>query len=200
MLALEVDHEHDVGGGVDGAETVEVLEEPLMLAADHGLLLLDVLVHRAVRLHALNFLHALHGALDGLEVGQGAAEPALGDEGLAAGLGRFLDGFLGLLLGADEEDVAALGRGSGEEFAGFFHLNDRLGQVDDVDAVAGLEDESLHLGVPATGLMAEMNACFEEFFDSDGAHVVDTASWYWATTLARVRLRFPSGGRAGLFS
>ena len=127
MLALEVDHEHDVGSCVDGAETVEVLEEPLMFAADHGLLLLDVLVDRAVRLHALDFLHALHGALDGLEVGQGAAEPALSDERLSTSLGRLLDGFLGLLLGAHEQDVAALGRGGGQELAGLFDLADRLG-------------------------------------------------------------------------
>ena len=37
-----------------------------------------------------------------------------------------------------------------------------LGQVDDVDAVARAVDVGLHLGVPAMGLVAEMNARFEE--------------------------------------
>jgi hypothetical protein len=45
-----------------------------------------------------------------------------------------------------------------------------------VDAVPGLEDELLHLRVPTTGLVSEMNACFEEFLDTDAdaAHVLLT--------------------------
>jgi hypothetical protein len=38
----------------------------------------------------------------------------------------------------------------------------RLRQVDDVDVVAGAEDVLRHLRVPAVGLMAEMNASFQE--------------------------------------
>ena len=34
----------------------------------------------------------------------------------------------------------------------------RLGEIDDVDAAALGEDESLHLRIPATGLVAEVNA------------------------------------------
>jgi ribosomal protein S2 len=37
-----------------------------------------------------------------------------------------------------------------------------LGEVDDVDVVAGAEDERRHLGVPAVALVAEVDAGFEE--------------------------------------
>ena len=43
--------------------------------------------------------------LDGVEIRQGAAEPAFGDIILAAFLGGFLHGLLGLFLGADEQDA-----------------------------------------------------------------------------------------------
>jgi hypothetical protein len=35
-------------------------------------------------------------------------------------------------------------------------------QVDDVDAIAIHEDEWLHLGVPATGLVPKVNARFQK--------------------------------------
>ena len=37
-----------------------------------------------------------------------------------------------------------------------------LGEVDDVDVVAGAEDVIAHLRVPAVGLMAEVNASFQK--------------------------------------
>jgi hypothetical protein len=45
-----------------------------------------------------------------------------------------------------------------QEVAGGFQLNEGLAEVDDVNAIAGVEDEGLHLGIPAPGLMAEMDA------------------------------------------
>src|SRR6478672_9086371 len=38
----------------------------------------------------------------------------------------------------------------------------RLGQVDDVDVVAGAIDEGRHLGVPAVRLVTEVNASFQK--------------------------------------
>jgi hypothetical protein len=77
---------------------------------------------------------------------------------------------LGLLLGADEQDFPALTHGLEQEHARGFQLRDRLAQVDDVDPVAGLEDERLHLGVPTTGLVSEMDTRFEQLLQSDGQH------------------------------
>jgi hypothetical protein len=45
-----------------------------------------------------------------------------------------------------------------------------LAEIDDVDAVARVKDERLHLGIPALGLMAEMDAGVQQFLNSDGAH------------------------------
>ena len=118
---------------------------------------------RAVGFHLLDLLQAGDGALDGREIGQGAAEPALGDIKLAAFLGGFLDGLLGLLLGADEQDLAALADGLAQEVAGGFQLGERLAEVDDVNAVARVEDERLHLGVPTLGLVSEMDAGIQQF-------------------------------------
>ena len=63
--------------------------------------------------------------------------------------------------------LSAFGDGLGREIAGRFQLRQRLAQVDDVNAVAGIEDELLHLGVPTFGLVSEMNTCFQQFFNSD---------------------------------
>src|SRR4030095_1039273 len=43
--------------------------------------------------------------------------------------------------------------GGHEKTAGGFELRQCLAEVDDVDPVAGIEDELLHLGVPTLGLM-----------------------------------------------
>jgi hypothetical protein len=40
-------------------------------------------------------------------------------------------------------------------------LIERLAQVNDVDAVASIENEAFHARVPAFGLMAKVNTCFQ---------------------------------------
>jgi hypothetical protein len=47
-----------------------------------------------------------------------------------------LDGLLGLLLGAHEEDLAALGSGLTQEGVGLVGIKQGLLEVEDVDAVA----------------------------------------------------------------
>ena len=89
---------------------------------------------------------------------------------LAAFLGGVLDGLLGLLLGADEQHFAAFAHGRREEIAGGFQLVERLAQVNDVNAVAGVEDEGLHLGVPAFGLVSKMDAGIQQFLNSNTNH------------------------------
>ena len=60
---------------------------------------------------------------------------------------------------------------------GFLHevvcnvdVSDCLLKVNDVDAVAFREDEALHLRVPATGLMAKVNARFQQLAHGDDCH------------------------------
>ena len=91
-------------------------------------------------------------------VRQQTAEPAVRDIGHADAAGLLGDGVLRLLLGADEEDRAAALREVARKVVCLLEQLGGLGQVDDVDAAALGEDEALHLRVPATGLVAEVDA------------------------------------------
>ena len=82
------------------------------------------------------------------------------------------DGILGLLLGADEQDRAAVGDEVADERVGGLDPRQRLVQIDDVDAVALTEDESLHLRVPAPGLVAEVDAGLQQLLHRDDSHGV----------------------------
>ena len=67
----------------------------------------------------------------------------------------------GLPLGADEQDAAALGDGVADGLERAMQHRHGLGQIDDVDVVAGAEDVLAHPRVPAVGLMAEVHASFQ---------------------------------------
>jgi hypothetical protein len=96
------------GRAVHVLDAADVLLELFHLAGEHQLLFL---AHgfEAGFLLGLHVLQALDGGLDGLEVGQHAAQPALVDVGHAGALGFHGDGLAGLALGADHEDGAAVG-------------------------------------------------------------------------------------------
>ena len=113
-----------------------------------------------------------HTGADGAEVGEHAAQPTVVHIEHAAALGLGLDGLLGLLLGADEQDALALHGDVAHEVVGFVDLADGLLQVDDVDAVALGEDVLSHLGVPAAGLVAEVNAGLQQLLHGDDCHFV----------------------------
>jgi hypothetical protein len=89
---------------------------------------------------------------------------------LVAGLGGFFHGFLGLLLGANEENLAALATGGREKITGRLQLRERFAQVDDVNPVTRLEDELLHLGIPALGLVPKMDTRLQQFFKANTQH------------------------------
>ena len=76
--------------------------------------------------------------------------------------GGFGDGLLGLALGADEQDAAALGDGVAHDLQSLVQHRDGLGQVDDVDAVPLAVDELAHAGVPTLRLVTVVNASFEQ--------------------------------------
>ena len=81
---------------------------------------------------------------------------------LTRGHGGLRDDVRGLALGAHEEDLLAPGDGLTDKLRRGDELNRRLLQVDDVDAVLLAEDVGLHLRVPTTGLVTEVDAGFEE--------------------------------------
>ncbi len=59
------------------------------------------------------------------------------------------------------------GREVRDELGGLLEHLQGLLQVDDVNAVALAEDVLLHLGVPALGLMPEVNSRFEQLLHGD---------------------------------
>ena len=107
---------------------------------------------------------------DGLEVGQHAAQPALGHVVLARSRGVLGDDALGLLLGAHEQHVPAGAHDLVDHGARLLDALERLLQVDDVDAVPLHEDEALHLRIPAARLVPEVNSRFEQVLHGDFGH------------------------------
>ena len=157
MLLLRVDDEHrarQAAHRLDAAQRLLQLDA-LTLEAEH--FLLGQALEGAVLGHLFDRPQALDRALDRLEVGERAAEPAVGHVVLTGALGLFLNDFLRLLLGADEQHRLARRHRVDDELVGLVEQLDRVLQVDDVDAVARGENEFFHLGVPPLGLVTEVN-------------------------------------------
>ena len=171
-LAVRVDDEDGARLALHLADATERRLELVELLGQQRGLLLRQPVEVAGLLARLELVEQADPLLDGHEVGEHAAEPALGHVRLA-GADRLLhDRLLRLLLGADEQDVVAAGDGLGDELQRRVQALDRLGEVDDVDPVALREDERAHLGVPAPGLVAEVDAGLKELAHRDGGHCV----------------------------
>ncbi len=115
-------------------------------------------------------LSFLIDALDGVEIGEHAAQPAF-DHIETAALRSFLeDHFAGLFLGADEQNRTTAANNFTHFLLGLFEGIDRLLQIDNVDAVARRENERLHFGVPAAGLMTKMYPGFKQFANLGSEH------------------------------
>jgi hypothetical protein len=99
---------------------------------------------------------------DGLPVGERAAEPARIDVVLRRLLGRLGDSILSLAFGADEQDAPAIGDRVAHRLQRTVQHRHGLGEVDDVDIIAGAEDVFRHLRIPAMGLMAEVDASLQQ--------------------------------------
>ena len=76
----------------------------------------------------------------------------------------------------DEQDrAAALGRRCGRRRTACCDQLERLLQVDDVDAAPLREDEAAHLGVPAAGLVAEVNSGLQKLAHGDDGHRISSS-------------------------
>ena len=125
-----------------------------------------------VEVNLLEFLHALNALGDGAEVGQHTTEPAVVHVGHVHAGCLLSDNFLSLLLGTHEQDVATVCDGRLNSLVCLVDEGEGLLQVDDVDAVALGQDETLHLRVPTAGLVTEVNAGVQHFTHSYDGHVV----------------------------
>jgi hypothetical protein len=120
--------------------------------------------------HPVELVEALDARADGLEVREHAAQPALGHVVLRAARRVLGDHELGLLLRAHEQHVPAAAHDLGDRRARVLDALERLLQIDDVDAVPLHEGESLHLRIPSSRLVPEVNTRFEQVLHDDLGH------------------------------
>ena len=118
--------------------------------------------------HGLEFFQPLQPVADRAVVV--SAQPALGDVGHAAPGGFPLDEFLGLALGADEEDQPPLGNDLRDVAVAAEQAADGFPEVNDVDQVALAVDVRPHLGVPTAGPVPVVDAGVEQFLDLNDGH------------------------------
>src|SRR5215470_2638321 len=162
VLLVGIDHEQEVGQAAHVLDAAERAIELVALALQREPLLLGVALGLARREHLVELAQPRDRLRDRLPVGQRAAEPARIDVVLRALLGCLGDGVLRLALGADEQDASAIGDRVAHRLQRAVQHRHGLGEIDDVDVVAGAEDVFRHLRIPAVGLMAEMHAGFQQ--------------------------------------
>ena len=104
------------------------------------------------------------------------------------GINALADSLLCLLLGADEQQGLAVLRQLTDEVISLFQLADGLLQVNDIDAVALGVDVGSHLGVPAAGLVTEVDARLQQ-----GLHGYDVRICH-SVEFLQINFVFTSGG------
>jgi len=98
------------------------------------------------------------------------------DIGHATAFRLFADRVLRLLLGPDEQDVAPSHDQIPDLRTDVLDHSHGLLEVDDMNPVPCPEDERLHLGVPATGLVPEVDARFQQLLHGYVRHNARTSN------------------------
>src|SRR5256886_13271257 len=166
-LLLRVHDEQRARQAAHVLDAGEVLLELQTLAVEQQLLFLGVVLELTFADPLLQILQPLDLLLDRLEVRERTTQPALGHVERAARLRLRLENVLELLLGADEQDALTLQHHAAQQLLRGLDLTKGLLQVDDVDAGAFGEDEAPHLRIPATRLVAEVHARFQQILQLD---------------------------------
>ena len=170
MLLLGVEHEDRIRGLRHRTKTAKVALQLGELTIEEQRLLLDHDLELADLLLALELEHLADALGDRAEVGEHAAQPTLVHIGHVAAISGLADRVLSLLLRADEEDGATVGSHLADEVVRGLDAAQRLIEIDDVDAVALTEDETLHLRVPTPGLVPEVGARLDHLAHRDDSH------------------------------
>ena len=168
---MRVDDEDHARQSLHLADAAERVAQVLHLLDELGDFLLGQPLEVAAGLAGLELVEQGDALLDGDEVGEHAAEPAAVDVRLA-GAGRLLgDRLLGLLLGADEEDAVAAGDALSR--AASRARSSRLtvwARSMMWIPLRSAKMNGLHLGIPATGLVAEVDPGLQELSHRNGRH------------------------------
>ena len=110
LFVANINHEDSVRQSSHGLNSTKAALQLLALPASVQNFLLGQFAEAAVLLHRVEVFKPLDGLLDCLEVGQRAAEPAVGNMGHAAARGLGLHGVLGGPLSPHEQDTATIRR------------------------------------------------------------------------------------------
>ena len=161
--ARQFNHVADPTQGAGEFDALTIQDEEFLLRLARG---------GRIGLKPLEILKALEPLVHRREVGEHAAEPALIDVGHAHACRLLRYGLLGLLLRADKHDASATRDSLLDEFVGAVDVGQRLLQINNVDPVALSEDEALHLGIPASRLVAEVDTALEQLAHRDDGHGV----------------------------
>ena len=170
LLLLGIYNEDRIRNVSHGSDAADVRLKLLLLLLQSSNFLLGKYIEGSIVFHLVDLVQTLDSGLDGLEIGQHTAEPSVIYIVHAAALSLSLNGILRLLLGADEQNGAALLCNLEYCLVSLVNLYNRLLKVDDVDSVALGEDVRSHLGIPTTGLVTKVYACFKQLFHGYYAH------------------------------
>ena len=167
---MRIDDKHSLRQGLHVLDAAQVLVQLLHLQLQLSYFLLGQQLEGAVLLHLSQLIHTVDTLTDGAEVGHHAAQPTSVDVVHAAAQSLVTDGLLSLLLGANEQDVAALSCNFLHIVVSLVQLLHGLLQVNDIDTIALGEDVLSHLGVPAAGLVTEVHTCLEKLLHRNDCH------------------------------
>lgn len=131
-----------------------------------------------IRGHLFQLFEAADGLADGLEVGQGAAQPALIDEIAATATGFLLHRFARLAFGAHKEHAAMAARELFHKIEGFPEHGEGMFEIDNMNAVAFTKEVRRHFGVPVARLVTKMNAGLQQGTHGNiVTHGLDSPCW-----------------------
>src|SRR5262249_29718914 len=141
----------------------QVFLEGRMFPFETQSLFLGQLLETPVGPHGFDIFQSLDRLLDGLEISQEPAQPAVIHKILPAPLRLFFDCVLSLTLRANEQECPPIERLLCYELYSLFEQPLGLLQIDDVNAISLAEDILLHLRVPSPDLVPEMHTSLKQF-------------------------------------
>ena len=166
-LLLHVDDEHGIRLALHVRDTAEVRLELLEVALHADALLRRQQRELAVRLEAAQVVQVRDPIGDRAPVRKQAAQPAVRDVRHSDPRRMLRDGVLRLLLRTDEENRPVALRDRARELVRLDQELLGLREIDEVDAAALAEDVAAHLGIPATRLVAEVDAGLQQLSHRD---------------------------------
>ena len=129
------------------------------------------------------FFESLEAIANRAVIREGAAEPALGDIGHIGPLGFALDQFLGLTLGANEQNQPALADDLRQVTVAAKQSANAFPEVDDVDEIALAVNVRPHFRVPAASPVPIVDAGVEHFLDLHDSHAALLGYLFVAETI-----------------